>query len=139
MTDIGYNPNDMREGHVVLLKQHPCKVTQIKRSRPGKHGHAKFTTTGVDIFTGKKHQDILREEARLVNVTKSSYMLMDIDADGYLSLMADNGSERTDVCLIDGQLADNIRKHFEADDALTIEVQNAMNQEQVCGFREDKL
>lgn len=139
MTDTAYNANDMRVGHVVLLKQHPCKVTQINRSKPGKHGKAKFTTTGIDIFTSKKHQDIIRDEARLVKVTKTSYMLMDINVDGYLSLMMDDGTERIDIQLVDGELADNIRKHFEAEATLMIEVQRAMNQEQVCGFREDKM
>ena len=38
-----------------MLKGYPCKVTDYSTAKPGKHGSAKATIVGTDIFTGKKH------------------------------------------------------------------------------------
>jgi len=35
-----------------MLKGFPCKVVDYSTSKAGKHGHAKATIVGVDIFTG---------------------------------------------------------------------------------------
>lgn len=40
-----------------MLKGNPCKVTAYSTSKAGKHGHAKASIVGIDIFTGKKHED----------------------------------------------------------------------------------
>ncbi len=40
-----------------MLKGFPCKVMEMTTSKAGKHGHAKATIVGVDIFTGKKYED----------------------------------------------------------------------------------
>lgn len=48
--------NDLRQGGHVLLQSKPCKINEIKKSKPGKHGHAKVVIFGTDIFTGKKYE-----------------------------------------------------------------------------------
>lgn len=40
-----------------MLKGFPCKVTDYSTAKPGKHGSAKATIVGNDIFTGKKYED----------------------------------------------------------------------------------
>ena len=40
-----------------MLKGFPCKVIEYSTAKPGKHGSAKATIVGVDIFTNKKHED----------------------------------------------------------------------------------
>jgi translation initiation factor 5A len=40
-----------------MLQGYPCRVVDISTTKAGKHGHAKATIVGVDIFTGKKHED----------------------------------------------------------------------------------
>jgi translation initiation factor 5A len=40
-----------------MLKGFPCKVTEYSTAKPGKHGAAKATIVGNDIFTGKKYED----------------------------------------------------------------------------------
>ena len=40
-----------------MLKGFPCKVTDYSTAKPGKHGSAKATIVGNDIFTNKKHED----------------------------------------------------------------------------------
>ena len=49
---------EVKKGMVVMLKDHPCKVIDIRVYKTGKHGHAKGTFTGTDIFTALKHIDI---------------------------------------------------------------------------------
>lgn len=49
--------NALKQGGFATLGGHPCKIINIAKSRPGKHGHAKVVLTGIDIFTGKKHDD----------------------------------------------------------------------------------
>lgn len=36
----------------------PCKIVEMSTSKTGKHGHAKVHLVGLDIFSGKKYEDI---------------------------------------------------------------------------------
>ena len=47
----------IKKGGYCLLKGFPCKVTDYSTAKPGKHGSAKATIVGVDIFTNKKYED----------------------------------------------------------------------------------
>ena len=40
-----------------MLKGFPCKVTEYSTAKPGKHGSAKATIVGIDVFTDKKYED----------------------------------------------------------------------------------
>ena len=41
-----------------MLRGFPCKIVEMSTAQPGKHGHSKVHLVGLDIFTGKKHEDI---------------------------------------------------------------------------------
>merc|ERR1712118_589379 len=49
---------EIRKGSYAMLKGFPCKVVDYSTSKTGKHGHAKAHIIGIDIFTGKKHEDL---------------------------------------------------------------------------------
>ena len=42
-----------------MIKGRPCKVVNVSTSKTGKHGHAKANFTAVDIFNGKKVEDVV--------------------------------------------------------------------------------
>ena len=48
----------LRKGGFVMIKGRPCKVMEMSTSKTGKHGHAKVHLVALDIFTGKKYEDL---------------------------------------------------------------------------------
>merc|ERR1712060_241016 len=48
----------IRKNGYMMIKDFPCKITEISISKTGKHGHAKAHVFGNDIFTGKKYEDV---------------------------------------------------------------------------------
>ena len=46
-------------GNYVILEDTACIVSDIKISRPGKHGHAKVNLTAVGMLDGKKRQTVM--------------------------------------------------------------------------------
>ncbi len=48
----------LRKGGHVVIKEHPCKIVEMSTSKTGKHGHAKVHLVAIDIFTGKKYEDL---------------------------------------------------------------------------------
>ncbi|RMJ28894.1 Translation initiation factor [Aspergillus sp. HF37] len=106
-----------KNGHVVI-KGRPCKIVEMTTSKTGKHGHAKAHIVALDIFTGKKLEDLSPSTHNMdvPNVTRKEYQLLDIQDDGFLSLMDDNGGTKDDVKLPDGEVGDRINKLFREDE-----------------------
>ena len=94
---------EVKKGMIVLLKGFPCKVVEMTTSKTGKHGHAKANITGVDIFTGKKCQDISPTSHNMAApfVTVTNWMITDVSDDGFASLMNEGGETREDLKLPD--------------------------------------
>jgi len=71
-SDVGDNitfipANDMRKNTYVLLRKdkYPCKIMEMHKSKTGKHGGAKIRVVGLDLFTGKKYDDIFLSKAQV--------------------------------------------------------------------------
>lgn len=97
----------LRKNGFVLLKERPCKIVEMSTSKTGKHGHAKVHMVGIDIFTGKKYEDICPSTHNMMvpNVARKEYALMDITDDGFCSLLDDDKNEtRDDIKLPAGDL-----------------------------------
>ena len=62
--------------------------------------------------------------------------LADIDDEGYVSLMKDDGSTKDDLKLPENDVGEGIRKDFAADKQLLIPVVRAMGDEQIMGHKE---
>merc|ERR1712093_792059 len=90
----------IKKGSYMIIKGFPCKVQEVSASKTGKHGHAKASIVGTDIFTGKKYEDSVPTSHNVdcPNVTKTEYTVISID-DGYVTLMDDAGEMREDLKL----------------------------------------
>ncbi|XP_026466272.1 eukaryotic translation initiation factor 5A-like [Ctenocephalides felis] len=126
----------LRKNGYVMLKSRPCKIVEMSTSKTGKHGHAKVHLVGIDIFTGKKYEDICPSTHNMdvPRVTRLDYQLTDID-EGYLSLMADNGDLREDLKVPEGELGQCIRSDFEAGKELLCTVLKACGEECVIAAK----
>ncbi len=79
----------LKNGSLVMIKGHPCKVVSFSTAKTGKHGAAKAMVTGIDIFTANKYECTFgsSDNVDAPLQTKKEYTLIDIDSEGYMSLM----------------------------------------------------
>lgn len=125
-----------KNGHVVI-KGKPCKIVEMTTSKTGKHGHAKVHLVGIDIFTGKKYEDICPSTHNMdvPNVSRREYSVTNISDDGYVTLMNDAGEEREDLKLPEGDLGADLQKRFNDDESLLATVLKAMDEECISSIK----
>lgn len=126
----------LRKGGFVMIKGRPVKIVEMSTSKTGKHGHAKVHLVGIDIFTGKKCEDICPSTHNMdvPNVSRLDFQLLDID-DGYLTLMNDNGDTRSDLKLPDGELGAQIESEVAAGREILCTVLKACGEECVIATK----
>nr|XP_012804562.2 eukaryotic translation initiation factor 5A-1-like [Jaculus jaculus] len=95
----------LRKSGFVVVKGWPCTIIEMSTSKTGKHGHTKVHVVGIDIFTGKKYEDICPSAHNMdvPNIKRTDFQLTAIQ-DGYLSLLQDSGEVREDLRLAEGHL-----------------------------------
>ncbi|KAF8892035.1 eukaryotic translation initiation factor 5A-2 [Infundibulicybe gibba] len=125
-----------KNGHVVI-KTRPCKIVDMSTSKTGKHGHAKVHLVAIDIFTGKKLEDICPSTHNMdvPNVTRQEYQLVNID-DGFLNLMTNEGTPKDDVKVPEGDLGKEIQAGFDEGKDLLVTIISAMGEQQAISFKE---
>jgi len=131
--------SSLRKNGYVCMKQRPCKIVDMSTSKTGKHGHAKVHLVGLDLFTGKKYEDICpsTHNMEVPNVKRKDYLLVEIDTDGHLSLMEDDGNINSHLNIPSGDLGKEIKEKYDEDLSLTLTVMSAMGEEQVIGYKID--
>mmetsp|Transcript_7674 Transcript_7674/g.15217 ORF Transcript_7674/g.15217 Transcript_7674/m.15217 type:complete len:158 (-) Transcript_7674:2605-3078(-) len=137
---IPVSAGSCKKGSHILLKGNPCKITEVSTSKTGKHGHAKASITGIDIFTGKKHQDIAPTSHNLMQpvVVKKDYHLIQIEEDNFVSLMDEEGVIREDLCLDPqgDEIHSKIREDFFSNKELMVTVLKCMQKEKIISSKE---
>jgi len=130
--------SSLRKGGYVVLKGFPCKIMEMSTSKTGKHGHAKVHLVGVDIFTGKKYEDLSPSTHNMdvPEVTRLDYQLCDVSDDGFVSLMAPDGSTKDDLKVPEGELGESLRAAFKEGKDLSASVLGALDQEMIVAFKE---
>ncbi|KZT68104.1 eukaryotic translation initiation factor 5A-2 [Daedalea quercina L-15889] len=125
-----------KNGHVVI-KGRPCKIVEMSTSKTGKHGHAKVHLVAIDIFTGKKLEDICPSTHNMdvPNVSRNEYQLVNID-EGFLNLMTTDGTPKDDVRVPEGDIGKDITDAFEEGKDLLVTIISAMNEEQAIAYKE---
>ncbi|AFP65430.1 translation initiation factor eIF-5A.2 (nucleomorph) [Chroomonas mesostigmatica CCMP1168] len=137
---IPIQAGSVKKGIHVVIKGNPCKVIDITTSKTGKHGHAKASITGVDIFTGKKYQDISPTSHNIMQpiVNRKDYQLIEIAEDGFMTLMDEEGLIREDLALDDDNelLYTSIKKDFKANKNLNVTILKSMQKEKIISYKE---
>jgi len=128
----------LRKNGFVMIKGRPCKVMEMSTSKTGKHGHAKVHLVALDIFTGKKYEDLCPSTHNIdvPNVTRNDFQLIDISDDGFVTLMNDKGDTRQDLRLPEGELGDKIREEFGRDEGnVIVTVMAAVGEEAIIASK----
>ncbi|EPS98834.1 hypothetical protein FOMPIDRAFT_1051070 [Fomitopsis schrenkii] len=125
-----------KNGHVVM-KGRPCKIVDMSTSKTGKHGHAKVHLVGIDIFTGKKLEELSpsTHNVDVPNVFRNEYQLVNVD-DGFLNLMTADGTAKDDVRVPEGDLGKEIQEAFDDGKDMLITIVSAMGEEQAISCKE---
>ncbi|CAG5125580.1 unnamed protein product [Candidula unifasciata] len=129
----------LRKNGYVVLKGRPCKIVEMSTSKTGKHGHAKVHLIGIDLFTGKKYEDICpsTHNMSVPVVERHDYQLVSID-DTFMAMMNDIGETREDLRLPDSDLGKEIKEKYEKDETFCITVLKAMGEETPVGIKSAK-
>ncbi|KAF9680659.1 hypothetical protein SADUNF_Sadunf06G0144500 [Salix dunnii] len=140
----------IRKSGYIVIKNRPCKVylslslfffhvVEVSTSKTGKHGHAKCHFVGIDIFNGKKLEDIVpsSHNCDVPHVNRVDYQLIDISEDGFVSLLTENGNTKDDLRLpTDDSLLTQIKDGFGEGKDLVVSVMSAMGEEQICALKD---
>ena len=137
---IPIQAGSVKKGSHIVLKGFPCKVVEISTSKTGKHGHAKASITGVDIFTGKKYQDISPTSHNMMQpvVSRKDYQLVEIAEDNFVTLMDDEGNIREDLSIdiSSDELHKKIKSDFNSNKNLMLTVLKCMQKEKIIASKE---
>merc|ERR1711972_620318 len=140
------------EGSHLMIKGRPCKCVEVSTSKTGKHGHAKAHIVAIDIFTGKKMEDLCPTSHNLEVpfVKKTEYQLLTADYDsGEVSLLTESGDTKEDLNLPtfvkigeptddDKKVVEEIKKAEEDGKDITVIVQSACGMEKIIESNEGK-
>ncbi|KAM9826908.1 eukaryotic translation initiation factor 5A-1-like [Neosynchiropus ocellatus] len=126
----------LRKNGFVVLRGRPCKIVEMSTSKTGKHGHAKVHLVGIDIFSGKKYEDICPSTHNMdvPNIKRSDFQVIGIN-DGYLSLLLDNGEVRDDLKIPEGDLGKEIEFRNESGEDFMVTVLNSMEEEAAISIK----
>ena len=86
----------LREGRYIIVDGEPCRIVDITKSKPGKHGSAKARIVAIGILDGAKRSFVKPVDANvevpIINkrsgqvfaVTSSGVQIMDLETYEYL-------------------------------------------------------
>ncbi|GJQ96563.1 eukaryotic translation initiation factor 5A [Tanacetum coccineum] len=129
----------IRKNAYIVIKNRPCKVVEVSTSKTGKHGHAKCHFVGIDIFTGRKLEDIVpsSHNCDVPHVTRTDYQLIDISEDGFVSLLTESGNTKDDLRLpTDEPLLSQIKDGLANGKDLVVTIMSAMGEEQINSLKD---
>jgi translation initiation factor 5A len=129
----------LRKNGYVMIKDRPCKIVEMSTSKTGKHGHAKVHMVALDIFTGKKLEDICpsTHNMEVPNVHRQDYQFM-TEEDGFASLMHMETAElRNDLKMPvdDEAVMKDINAYLDKDSDFIVTVLSACGEDRIVGTK----
>src|SRR5210317_581988 len=82
---------ELKVGSYAIINGVPSRIAQVTKSKPGKHGSAKFRCTAISLFDGSKQSFVDstganiqipivdKRSGQVVSMTPSSVQLMDLE------------------------------------------------------------
>ncbi len=83
---------ELKVGSYAVIDGEPCRIVAIDKSKPGKHGSAKFRCTGISLLDESKRSFVSpvdasiqipiidKRNAQIVSVGETSVQLMDLES-----------------------------------------------------------
>jgi translation initiation factor 5A len=80
----------LKPGRYMMMAGKPCEIVDMAHSKPGKHGHAKYQVTAVELLTGAKHIEVYtahdsvevpiieKKDAQVLSISGDKAQLMDM-------------------------------------------------------------
>jgi len=88
MAEIG----KLKEGRYIVVNGEPHIISNMQKSAPGKHGHAKYRVEAINMFTGNKTVIVMtahahievpnlrKQKANVLSVSGTSAQIMDMES-----------------------------------------------------------
>jgi translation initiation factor 5A len=82
---------DLKVGSYAIVDDEPCQIASIQKSKPGKHGSAKFRCSAISLLDNSKRSFVNpvdtsiqipiveKNSAQVVSVTPRTVQLMDLE------------------------------------------------------------
>jgi len=82
---------ELREGSYAIINDEPSQIVSIQKSKPGKHGSAKFRCTAISLFDGRKQSFVSstdtniqvpivdKRSGQIINLGPGSVQIMDLE------------------------------------------------------------
>jgi len=130
--------SSLRKNGFVVIKGFACKIVDMSTSKTGKHGHAKVHLVGIDIFTGRKYEDLSPSTHNMdvPEVTRQEFQVVDITDDGFVSLMNSDGELKSDLKVPEGEVGEQLKTLFADGKDITATVLGALGIEQIVSCKE---
>merc|ERR1711939_484152 len=131
----------IRKGGHIVIKNRPCKVVDVSTSKTGKHGHAKAHFVALDIFTGKKLEELCpcSHNTLVPNVDRNDWQVVDCGegpGDPISLMNPEDGEMKDDMNMPNDQdLCDQIKANFDSGADTYVTVIEAMKESQVMSTR----
>jgi translation initiation factor 5A len=130
--------NKLRIGKYALLEGRPCRVVEIKKSKTGKHGHAKANIAGTDLFTDKRYEVHLPTShvIEVPIVQRLDYSLILIDGK-FTQLIDLSGTMREDIEITDDETCEHLVQLYQSGEAneIIVTVLSSLGETKIIEFR----
>jgi len=132
---------DIKKGSYLLINQHVAKVVELSTSKTGKHGGCKVAVIALDVFNGRKYQELYcsSRKVEVPEVSKVELQVARISDDlKVCRLVREDGTAYPTPLPLeeDDPVADKIVQLHRAGTPVTAQVLRAMGREKIVFCRE---